>query len=279
MPQAEALYLAFQVCILSAGHFVAVYVGRRRFNPAFEGCIALPCRGPVIGQLLQSRNRKARITLSTLKSRDNGIHRRVACQRRHRVYGAVNYISAGFRSQQISGHLVSGGIMRMEMNRERNLIFESSHQLFRGIRLEKAGHILDRQYMRAAPLKLLCHINIILKSVLIALRIGYISGIAYRRLADLILLYDLLHGYLHTRQPVQGVENSEYVDSALCRLLDKSPYKVIRIICISHGVCAAQKHLERNVRYFFTEKRQPLPRRLMQESVCNVKSRAAPHFK
>ena len=133
--------------------------------------------------------------------------------------------------------------MGMQLYRNADLIFQGSDQLLGCIRLEKTGHILDGQNMGASFLQLFGHVNIIIKGIFIPLGIHNIAGIANGGFTDLTLLQNLIHGYFHTGDPVERIENTEHIDTRSGRLLNESADQVIRIIGITHSIGAADQHL------------------------------------
>ena len=132
--------------------------------------------------------------------------------------------------------------------------------------------------MGTPPLQFFCHLRIVSQCVFILFRVRDIPCITQCCLCDLILVQHFIHGDFHSRDPVQGVKDSEYIYSASCFLFYKFPDQVVGIVGISHRICTAQQHLEGNIGYFFPEQVKAFPRRFLQKTVGHIKGGTAPHF-
>ena len=102
----------------------------------------------------------------------------------------------------------------MQVDGQAHLVFQGSDQLLGRVGLEEAGHVLDAQQMGAPLLQLLGHVHVVFEGIFIPLGVENVTGVAQGGLAQLALLEHLVYGYLHAGNPVQGVEDTEYVDAA-----------------------------------------------------------------
>ena len=132
--------------------------------------------------------------------------------------------------------------------------------------------------MSASLFKLLCEIDVVFERVLILCGVENVARVAHGTLKQLALTQYLVHCDLHVRQPVEGVEHTENVDALLCRLCDEGTDKVVGVACVADEVGASQQHLEGDVGDLLTQPAQTLPRGFVQEAVCGVEGRTAPHF-
>ena len=278
MAEAERLDLRLQVRVLAAGDLVAVDIGDGDLEALVEALVAQAHVGPVIGQLLQALRVKAGVALLTAQGLDDGVHRRLAREVGQRADGGVDHIHAGLGRHEIGRDLVVGGVVRVQVDGDADLLLEGAHELLGGVGLEQAGHVLDGQHVRAAALELLGEVDVVLECVAVARRVEDIAGVAHGALEELALTQDLVHGGLHVRQPVERVEHAEHVDALTGGLGDEGTHKVVRIARVADEVRAAQQHLERDVRDLLAQHLQALPRGLVQEAVGGVKRRAAPHL-
>ena len=233
---------------------------------------------PVVAQLLHPAQIKTGVALRAVEGGHHRVQRRLAGEPRHRRAGHVHHVHAGLGSQQQRRHLIAGGIVGVQVDGQPHLLLQGGHQLLGGVGLQQAGHILDGQHMSAPLFQLLGEVDIIFQGVLVLRLVQNIAGVAHGGLQQLVLAEHLLHGHLHARHPVQGVEDAEHVDAALGGLLHEGAHQIVGIVGVAHQIGAAQQHLERDVGDLLPQQAQALPRGLVEEAVGHVEGGAAPHF-
>ena len=164
------------------------------------------------------------------------------------------------------------------MNRDADFLLERVHQLPSRVRLANAGHVLDRQQMGTQLLELLGQIDIVFQAVLGSARIEDVAAVADGRFAEFVGVTDGVHGQAQIGQPVQGIEDAEKIDSGSGRFLHEGAHDIVRIIRIAYGIGGAEQHLKQDVRNPLAQRRQTVPRRLLEETHGRVKRRPAPHL-
>ena len=276
--QAQALHLGFQVGVLPARHLVTVDIGGGVLDARFKGGIALPHVGPVVGEFLQLVRLQTGVPLLTLEGGDHRIEGGLAGEGGHGVHGAVHNVHPGLGGHEVSGHLVARGVVGVEMDGDADLPFKGGDQLFGGVGLEQAGHILDAQDVRPPLFQLLGHIDIILQGVLVPFRVQNVAGVADGGLADLVLLEDLVHGHFHAGDPVEGVEDAENVNAGAGRLPDEFPDEVVWVVGVAHGVGPPEEHLEGNIGDLFSQLLESVPGGLVEEPIGHIEGSAAPQL-
>lgn len=97
------------------------------------------------------------------------------------------------------------------------------------------------------------HLDVVVEGIFVAGIVHDVAGVADAGFADLVLIEGLIDGDLHAFDPVQGVKDTEDVDTGLSRLLDKRSDDVVRIVFIANGIGAAEKHLEKDIRDLLTQ--------------------------
>ena len=132
--------------------------------------------------------------------------------------------------------------------------------------------------MGAPAFQLLGEVYIIFQIVLVPAWVGQVAGVAHRRLAELALVQYLIHGHLHSWQPVEGVEDPENVDAVDGSLVDELPDHVVRVVYITHGIGPPEEHLKGDVGDGLAQDVQPLPGGLVEEAVGYVEGGPAPHL-
>ena len=145
-----------------------------------------------------------------------------------------------------------------------------------GRRFEQPRHVLDRENVGPGRFDLLCQIHVVGQVVALPTLVQNVSGVTKADLGNLSLLPHRVDRHLHVRQPVQGVENAEDVDSRIRSFFHEQPHGVVGIRRIADEALTPQKHLEEDVWNALTQLRQPLPRIFLQETIRGVEGRSAP---
>ena len=212
----------------------------------------------------QRRHNRVEVGLAGLPA--HGSHRRV---------GHVDSRVAGL---QHAGGVDAAGVVGVEVNGDADFPAQRAHQLFGGIGLAQARHVLDGQDVRAHAFQFLGHAHVVLQRVLVAPRIEDVAGVADGGLAQAAGAAHGLHRDLHVGQPVEGIEDAENVDALRRGLLDKCRHHVVGIRRIAHRVGGAQQHLETDIGDGLAKLAQPREGVLVQEAHHGVEGGAAPHF-
>ena len=199
-------------------------------------------------------------------------------QSAHGVQRTIDRIAAGVNRCQHGGRRYAAGVVRVEVNRQADFLFQHAHQFMRSTGLADPRHVLDAQNMGAGLFQLLGQINVVLEVVLAALGIEQVAGVTQGSFAQGASLNDCVHRHAHVIDPVKRVKNAEHIDATFRRLLHKVAHHVVRVVGVAHRVGGAQQHLEQDVGCGFAQARQSLPRVLLQEAQGHVKGGAAPAF-
>ncbi len=276
--QAQALHLGLEVGILAPGHLIAVDIGGGVLDPRLKGGIPLPHVRPVVGELLEAVGVQPGVPLLPAERGDHRIEGGLAGHGGHGVHRAVHDVHPGLSRHQEGRHLVAGGIVGVEVDGNAHLLLEGLHQLLGGVGLQESGHILDAQDVGPSALQLLGHVHIVGNGVAVPFGVQNIASVADGRLADLALVEDLVYGHFHTGDPVEGVEDAEYVNAAAGGLLHKGADQIVRIVGVAHGVGAPEQHLEGDVGDLLPQQVQPLPGGLVEEPIGHVEGGPAPHL-
>ena len=233
---------------------------------------------PVFTDLLQTVGIQSGIAVGMLQRSHDGVQSRLRGQTGHGVERRIDNVNTRLRCHEYGGYAVAGRIMRVQMDRNADFLFECTDQLGSCRWLEQTGHILDAENVRRAFPALSPFSHSSSAYIWSWTRPEY-PGIAQARLCDHALVERLVERYLHALDPVQRVKDTEYIDARFGRLLDELTDHVVRIILISDCVRAAQQHLQQNVRALLAQNLQSLPWVLLEETICGVEGCAAPHLK
>ena len=169
--------------------------------------------------------------------------------------------------------------MRVEVDRQACGFTQRLEQHLGGSRLQKAGHILHGDDMRAGLFELSGKCRVVLQVILRTRRIQEIARVADHRLAELVLFDDRIHRHPHVVDPVQAVEDAEEIDPALGCLTNKVLHHVVGVVLVADAVRAAQQHLQEQVRRTFAHQLETLPRIFRQEAHGYVEGRTTPALK
>ena len=216
--QAQRLRLLIQVRVLPAGHLVAVEVGRRRRACRFR--TARRTRGPPPSSrqcvcscsasrpVSRSVNRSASTSAFRFGCAGAARHRRPSRRRRCRAPPRP--------PSRIDAGLHAGRVVRVEVDRNADLLLERLDQQLGRVRLAQAGHVLDGQDVRAHLLQLLGQLDVVLQVVLRRASgrgCRPCSRWPLRRCAP--VFEHGVHRHPHVRHPVERVEDAEDVHARL----------------------------------------------------------------
>ena len=99
------------------GISVFIYVRHRERRPFVEVGVALAHVAPVVGELLQPLGVEPGVALRAAQQRlDERVHGGLAGQARERAYGAVHYVHARLRRQEVGGDLVVRGVVGVQVD-------------------------------------------------------------------------------------------------------------------------------------------------------------------
>ena len=105
-----------------------------------------------------------------------------------------------------------------------------------------------------------------------------VAAVADGRLAQPAALEHRIDRHAHVLDPVERVEDAEQIDAGGRRLLHEVAHHVVGIVGVADRIGRAQQHLQQQIRHRLAQRRQPLPRILLQEPHRDVEGRAAPAF-
>ena len=162
-----------------------VDLGRARAHVALERRVAVAHLFPVVGQQAQLVRIESRIARTETQRLDDRAEIRLRRQAAHRIERAVDRIASGIDRHQHAGRGDAARVVRVEVDRQPDLLLQRLDQRVRRARLAQAGHVLDAEDVRTGLLELLRHADVILQVVLRLARIAQVAGVADRGFAEL----------------------------------------------------------------------------------------------
>ena len=115
------------------------------------------------------------------KRRVDRAEARLRGEARECIHGQIDCVDARLHGGYDAGGGDAAGVMGVEVDRQTGLLFERLDQLGCRRWLAQAGHVFDREDMRARCLELTRHGEIIGEIVFRTRRVGDIAGVTDRR--------------------------------------------------------------------------------------------------
>ena len=276
--EADGFGLLAQVGELAARHFMLVDF-RVRIRIGFvDALIVRTDSSPVTGHFFHGIDVEVGLAVLAAQSVVQGAHARLARAAGKGGISDVDDVDTGVDGAVIRADGVARTVVRMEMDRQVDGIFQGRYQAVSGFRFQEAGHILDGDDIGAGILQFLGHVDIVFQIVFIAGRVEDIASVAEGDFGELVVFADGLDRAIHVVQAVEAVEDAEDVDAVLGRQVDEVLDDVVGIACIADGIGTADEHLQEDVRRFLAHLAQADPRVFIEEAVGYVESSAAPAF-
>lgn len=152
---------------------------------------------------------------------------------------------------------------------------DRSNQKGGGVRLEDTSHILDTQNIDVKLDQLVNQVNVVFEVVLLV-GVQHVSRNAHSTLGNTTSLLNSLDTDLELVDIVQGIENTEDINTVLLGLLNKVFNSIVGERRVSNAVGTTEKHLERNVRNKLSHLAETVPGVLVEESHGDVKGSTTP---
>ena len=277
--EAERDRLLPEVRQLAAGDLVLVHAAGGAGQPRFERRVQGADRLPVRLEVADGRQRDARVALGVRERGDEGGEGGLAGRAGHRRGGHVDRVGARVARGEQRRELAAGGVVRVHVHGQVELAAERLHQLRRGARPQQAGHVLDREHVRARLHHLLGEAHVVVERVQGLGGVEQVGGVADGGLRDGGAGgQHRVDGRADLRDVVERVEDAEHVDAGRGGLGDERVGHLRRVRRVADRVAAAQEHLDRDVRDRGAQLREPLPRVLAEEPEGDVVRRTAPRL-
>ena len=249
-----------------------------RFHVALERHVVFADGLPVMREQTELLVVDARVAIRVAERFVDRVQVRLRGEPAERRERAVGDVEPDIRALEHARGADAARVVRVKMNRDADFIAQGLDQLRSGVGLAQAGHVLDRQDVRAHLFERLGRFDVVFQVELRAFRVEKVAGKANRRFADAAVLDHGVHRDLHIRNPVQRIEHTENIDAPLDRFLHEDIDDIVRVIRVADGVARAEQHLEQDIRHPFAQRGQTLPRVFLEEAHARVKRRSSPHL-
>ncbi len=275
---AHAGGLFLEVGVLAAGHFVEENLGAAGLRRGVERRVELADFFPVIGEFVERVEVQLGVARRVLERGDDAVEVRLRGAAGHRGDGEIDNVHTRLAGLEDAGRVDAAGVVRVEVDRNADLVLERLDQFLRGERAADAGHVFDREEVRAHLLQLLRELHVVLEGEFVPSGIEDVAGVADGGLANRMGLVHRFHRDLEVRQVVERIEDAENVHARRGGVLDETGDDVVRVVRVADGVGAAEKHLETDVRNLGAQLAEAFPRVFVEETHRRVERRAAPHL-
>ena len=275
--QTQAARLRFEVGELTAGHLMQIDLRGRGLQAGFESRILAAHRLEVVADFADGLDVQSRVPLGMAQRLDHGAQGGLGGVAAEAVHRAIHRVHARLGRGQNGGAGDARGVVRVEVDRQPDLLFQRADQDFGRGRFQQTRHVFQAQNMRTCVAQLFRHANVVFQVIFRAIRVQNIAGIANGAFTDFTVLDDRVHGHTHILDPVQRVEHAEHID-ILRRLADKFLHHIVGVVGIANPVRAAQQHLGHQIRHRFAQVAQTLPRAFLQEPIGHIERCTAPAF-
>lgn len=216
------------------------------------------------------------VVLGTFQRGQKGTNGWLRGHTRHGVGGSVNGISTSGSASSHGSNTSTSRVVGMNVDWQVwVLLADSANQESGSSWLEDTGHILDTENVNAQSNNLIGKIQVVLKVVLL-LWVQHITRVADGTLNDTTGLSDGIDTKSKLINVVQGVEDSEDIDTVALSLLTEMIDGVVGEGRVGNTVGTTEKHLEWNVWNQSSELAESVPWVFVQESHGNIESSTTP---
>ena len=143
--------------------------------------------------------------------------------------------------------------MGVQVNRNTDFLLQSADQFSGSSWFQQTGHIFNTQNVSTGSFQFFCFFHIVFQSIFITRSIHNVASIAQASFTDFVLFQSFVDGHFHTFQPVQRVEDTEYIDTCFGSFFYERADYIVRIVFVTYSVSTAQQHLEHHIRNFSTQ--------------------------
>ena len=152
-------------------------------------------------------------------------------------------------------------------------VLDALDQVFGFEGAHRAGHVLQAQGVKAHLDQVLAHFNVLFDGVHGALGVADAAG-GYGPGRG-VLLHGV-QGGAQVAEVVQGVEDTDHVDTVLDAQFNELFHHVVMVVLVAQQVLAAQQHLQAGVGHVLADVPQPLKGIFIQIPQAAVERGAAP---
>lgn len=187
------------------------------------------------------------VKVAALQRGDDGVDARLGGHSRQAVGGGIDSIGTSLGASNHGGNTRSSRVVGVNVNWQvRVLLADASNQEFGSVGLQHTGHILDTKNVDIEGNKLLDKVHVVGQVVLLG-GVEHITRDTNSTFNNTASLVNGLDADFELGDVVQGIKDSENVDTILLGLLDEVLNGVVGQGRVGHTVGSTKKHLEGDV--------------------------------
>ncbi len=276
--ETELRSLEHHVGELATGDFVLVDLGVGTSEMGLEWRVEEAELRPVGVESADLVNIQTRLEASTLKRGDDGVDAGLRSHARQAVSGSINSIGTSLGGSNHGGDTSTGGVVGVHVDRQVGVsLANGADEEGSSVGLENTSHILDTKNMNVEVHELVDKFEVVLEVVLLV-GVEHVTAEADGTFNNTTSLVDSLDTNLELVNVVQGVKDTENIDTVLLGLLDELVDGIVGEGRVSNTVGATEEHLEGNVGNKLAHLAETVPRVLVEEAHGDVKSGTTPAF-
>lgn len=216
------------------------------------------------------------VELGALERREDGTQTGLRGHTRHAVGGRVDGISTRLSARNHGGHTGTSGVVGVDVDgKVRVTLADRADQQGGGLGLEDTGHILDTQSVGAQLDDLVDQFQVVVQVVLL-LGVQHVSAVADGGLDHTASGLHGLDTDLELVDIVEGVEDTEDVDTVLLCLLAEVVDGIVRQRRVGNAVGSSEQHLEGDVGDQLPELAKTVPGVLVEETHGDIEGGTTP---
>ena len=249
------------------------------FHIGFEGGVLAARRLPIKADAADRLGIEPRIAVGVTQGFDQRAEARLRGRAGHRVHRRVDRIHARFDRGQHRRARNPRGVVRMEMDRQPDLLSQRLDQNPRRGGLQEAGHVLEAEDVATRPFQVFGQVDIVAERIFGTVGIENISGVTDRAFGEFAGFADVAS--IATRMFSTQLRQSKMRKTSMPgarRLTNEITNDIVGIVGVADAVGAAQQHLGQDVGNLLPQQREPLPRVFGEKPHRHVECRAAPAF-
>ena len=222
---------------------------------------------------------KTRVLLGTLQRSQNGTDAGLGGHSGQAVSGSVNGISTSLSAGNHGRHTSTSRVVGVDVDRKVGVtLADTTDQQTSSLRLQNTSHILDTKDMGLERNDLVDQAEVVFEVVLLRW-VEHVTAVADGSLDNTSSGVNCLDTDLKLVDVVEGIEDTEDIDTASLCLLTEMVDGVVGKGRVGNTIGTAEKHLEGNVGNSLAHLAQTVPGVLVQEAHGDIESRATPALK
>lgn len=274
--EAELRSLEHHVGELTARNLVLVNLRIGTSEVGFEGRVEETELRPVGVKSTDVLDVETSVFVSAIKRSNDGVNAGLRGHARQAVSGSINGISTSHGASNHGSDTSTRRVVGVDVDGEVGVLLADAADKEGGsVGLENTSHILDTKDINVESDKVVNELEIVFKVILLV-GVKHVTAVANGTLANTAGLLDSLDTNLELVDVVEGIEDTEDIDTVLLGLLDEVLNGIVGQRSVGNTVSATEEHLEGNVGHKLAHLAESVPRILIEEAHGDIEGGATP---